>query len=552
MSIPIPLGVRLRSSRLADVDITKEIRDLTFRWTDPGGYASCQVSLSRPLTLQPDEIQYYGQLIVFDGRNARPVWDGRLEDPGRSNSDGPVWDLAATGGQAHTRDRTLPLIYAQKLGGGDFERAATNAAGATVNGSEDPGGSGKDALVVQFPQGQTINQNSRANGRYAAVARAGQKLALIGYSWDGGSADTNMNVDAVLSTGGGASDTPRTATITTTGEAYATRVVSSNWANGRDTLDLRYWRTAVGAYTVPSDLAWVAFMDINITAMRYNAAGTELVGPGSPSGFGGYTSTVLASDVVADLLGRVLSQYDGAGATIATTTHAIDQLAYPDGVTPDRVLEDLLLLEPTFTWRAWERNSNGKYRFEFVQRPSSVRYEADTQFDQYEGPSSGDGLYDSVTVRWRDAAGRVQTTVRTSTVPALAAAGLPRQAQIDLGSDVGSLANAQRAGDQFLAEHQYAPNAGRLRISRPIVDMQTGRMVMPWEIRPGLIRVRGIQPRVDALNASSRDGVTVFRIVSAEYRASDGSVTLELDSYARTTPRLIADLIRRPAPTRRR
>lgn len=551
MSLPIPLRVKLRSSRL-ERDITAEVRDLSFRWTDPGGYASCQVSLHRPLTLTPDEIAYYGQLVVYDTRNASVVWDGRLEDPGRSaGSDGQVWELAATGGQAHTRDSTLPLIYVQQLGSGDFERAATNAPGGTVNGGDDPGGSGKDSLVLQFPQGQGINTGSQVNARYSAVARAGQKLGLIGYAWDGGSGDADMLVRSVVSTGGGASDIPRSEAITTAGGAYATRVVSTNWVNGRDTLDLRYYRNAGGAYTVPSDLAWVSFFDVNVAAMRYNASGAELIGPGSPTGFAGYTSTVLASDVVADLLGRVLTGYDGSAATVATTTHAIDHLAYPDGVTADRVLEDLRALEPGFTWRVWERNSSGKFHFEWVARPSSVRYEADT-VDGYNSQGSGEGIYNAVTVRWRDSAGRVQETIRTSTVPALTAAGLTRQAQIDLGSDVGSLANATRAGDQFLAEHQYPPNAGRLRIARPIVDVQSGRMVQPWEIRPGLIRVKGVQPRIDALNASARDGVTIFRIVSADYRASDGAATLELDSYARTTPRLIADLLRKPVLTRRR
>ena len=77
-------------------------------------------------------------------------------------------------------------------------------------------------------------------------------------------------------------------------------------------------------------------------------------------------------------------------------------------------------------------------------------------------------------------------------------------------------------------------------------------MVEPWEIRPGLIRVRGILPRADALNASARDGVTVMRIRAAEYRASDAAAVLELDSYAPSTARSLANLQRRPYSPRRR
>ncbi|MGW1057630.1 hypothetical protein [Micromonospora rubida] len=542
MSIPIPLTIELHTSR-GTRHVTAEARDLTFSWEDPGGFKSCRVSLDRPLSIQPDEIALYGRLVVYDRRDGTILFDGRLEDPGRSaGSDGEVWELVAMGGQVHTRDRSLPVIYVQQLGSGDFRRAAVNVTGATVGGGDDPGGSGKDALVVQFPDGLHISNTSRVSARYDGLALSGQKLALVGYAWDGGSNDSNMNVDAIVSSGGGANDTARTATISTSGGAYATRVVGTNWTNGRDTLDLRYWRTAGGLYTVPSDLAWASFTDIVVVAMRYLADGTERTT--------GYTDTVLASDVVKDLIGRVLIKFDPVTSTVTTTTHPIDNLAYPDGTTADRVFADLLALEPGFTWRVWELTAGG-YRFEWLPRPAVVRYEVDVT-DGYESQGSADGLYNSVMVRWRDAAGRVRITIRTSTVPELAAAGLPRQAIIDLGSDVGSTSAAQKAGDAFLADHQFTLNAGRLRIARPILDIQTGRMVAPWEIRPGLIRVRGILPRVDALNATARDGVTVFRIVSHEYQTSTGVASLELDSYQRTVPRIIAGLTLSMPSSRRR
>ncbi len=541
MSTPIPLVVSLRSSRGAG-DVTVDLRDLVMRWTDPGGYASCTVSLDRPLTLQPAEIAYYGQMVVSDARTGCVVWDGRLEDPGRSaGRDGQVWDLAAVGGQAHTRDRTVPLIYVdQPL---RFHRVRNNSPGATDSVTEDPGGTSKDAIVLQYPQGVGITTGSRVQVRYSDVARAGQKLALIGYSWDAGGADAGMLIQALASTGGGSADTPRSAVMSAAGEAYATRVVGTHWVNGRDTLDFHFVRNSGGAATISSDLMWVSVMDVVVVAMRYNANATEKTS--------GYASTVLASEVVADLLGRLLPAYDGAGAAIATTTHPIDQLAYPDGISPDRVLDDLMALESGHTWRVWERNDAGKFRFEWTPVPSSVRYEADVT-DGYDSQGSADGLYNAVSVRWRDSSGGIRTTTRTASVPILDAAGLTRTGSIDLGTDAGSSSAAQRAGDRWLADRQFPANAGRLRIARPVLDVQSGRMVQPWEIRPGLIRVRGILPRPDGLNGVSRDGVTIFRIVSSEYRASDASVTLELDSFARTTPRLIANLTRRVVPTRRR
>jgi hypothetical protein len=82
-----------------------------------------------------------------------------------------------------------------------------------------------------------------------------------------------------------------------------------------------------------------------------------------------------------------------------------------------------------------------------------------------------------------------------------------------------------------------------LSIGRPVIDNDTGRMVHPWELKPGhLIRVRGVMPRVDALNPTSRDGVTIFRIVSTEFNISDGIAILELDSFSRSLTRVVADI----------
>ncbi|MFY1589003.1 hypothetical protein ACN267_31435 [Micromonospora sp. WMMD734] len=538
MSLPIPLTVRLRTSR-GTRDITREVRDLAFRWTDPGGHATCQVSLDRPLTVQPAEIAYYGDLTVHDGRHGAVVWDGRLEDPGRSaGTQGQVWDLAAVGGQAHTRDRTVPYILIdQPLTSLDRVDNATPKGDDSI--ATDPGStsSQQQALVLQYPQGITIVTNARVVMRYLGLQRSGQKLARIDHTWDAGRTDSAFQVEALCRTDGSLSsgEVARSDNWNTAGGGSSPRRIGTHWTAGRNTPEWRTIYTGVGG-AINNDLHWASISNLIVMATRYTAAGVEQL-TGTPYG----NSYVLASEVVADLLGRLLPRFDGAGATIATTSYQIDQMAYPDGVQPAKVLEDLMSMEAGYTWRAWERGANGLYRFEWVQVPSVVRYEADV-VDGYDSQGSAGGLYDQVSVRWKDSKGRPQLTVRTASVPELTSAGLIRQEIIDLGSDVGSLAAAQRAGDQWLADRRYAPNAGRLRVARPILDLQTGRMVQPWEIRPGLIRVRGILPRTDALNpTASRDGVTIFRIVGSEYRASDAAATLDLDSYAPSTGRMLAD-----------
>ena len=545
MSLPIPLTIKLATAR-GTRDVTREARDLVMRWTDPGGYASCQVGLDRPLSLMPDEVAYYGALTVHDARNASTVWDGRLEDPGRSASaDGQVWSLAALGGQAHTRDRIVPLIYVDRQLQGAWDRVVGSNPGVEGSVGTDPGDlsmSTPPALVLRYPEGVLLATNDYGVMRYTRLHDAALKAARVDYTWDAGAASADTRLQLAVFTVDGLGEFPRDDAWSTAGGGSVPKVVVTNWTNARDIVDIRIKYTGAGGRFTNSAW-WATVRDLVVVAMRYTADGAE-----KTTGY--TTNTVLASEVVADLLGRVLTKFDGAGATVFTTSHPIEQMAYPDGADANKVLTDLLALEAGHTWRVWERDSLGKYRFEFRPIETQVRYEADVT-DGYDSQGSADGLYNAVTVRWRDPAGKVQTTTVTSTVPILTNADLTRTGQIDLGDEVGSAADASRAGEEWLAQRQYPPNAGRLRIARPIWDIEDGRMVMPWEIRPGLIRVRGILPSVDALNATARDGVTIFRIATCEYRVSDGAATLELDSRPRTVPVMLAQAAGRPVWRRR-
>lgn len=545
MSLTIPLTVRLSSSR-GDRHVTRDVRDLTMRWTDPGGYQSCQVSLDRPLIVQPTEIGYYGTLTVYDARNGLPVWEGRLEDQGRSaGADGQVWDLTAVGGRAHTQDRMVPLIYVTtEMDSRTIYQVERVKPGFQVGLGADPGDptGERQAIVIALPEGITVTLGDLGAARYAAIWEAGMKLARVSYSWDAGGSNTDWRIQSIARTDGSfaSGDTVASVNMNSSGGTSA-GVVGTNWTLGRNTVDFRFHQVSGGAVKTTNDTHWASIYNVIIRTVLYSKAGSEIT-----SGYA--VNTVLASEVVADLLGRLLNQFDGANATIATTSYAINNLSYPQGTDAARVFDDLMLLEPAYTWRVWEKTSAGKYRFEWVQVPSVVRYEADV-VDGYEAPGSADGLYNAVTVRWQIGQ-RFRSTVRTASVPELTAAGLTRQGLLDLGADIGYAADVVRAGDQWLSERRYAPNSGRLRIARRIRDLQTGRMVEPWEIRPGLIRLRGILPRVDALNATSRDGVTIMRIVGGEYRASDGAGTFELDSYAPSTARALATLQRRSTQTR--
>ncbi|MET7395628.1 hypothetical protein ABZS66_19270 [Dactylosporangium sp. NPDC005572] len=549
MSLTIPLTVRLVTSR-ADRHVTSEVRDLTIRSVVPGGFASIQISLARPLILQPDEIAYYGRCIVYDARNRSVVCEGRLEDPGRgAGDDGQIWRLVALGPSAHASDRTVPLILVDD----DMSRWTAVEVAACPDGQARVGDDmtifpGEPSMTLQMPNGTPVTNVSYIGRAYLPIARAGQRVARFDWKWDAGRTTSDLRLRAF------ARDTPTWASTfamirneagNTAGGGLSPRVIGTDWTAGKDAVDVRLAWT--GATTsVGDDVTWGAWAGMVVQATRYNKSGVELLtGASYPN------NTILASDAVEDALGRLLPGYDGPNARIDATTYPIQRLAYPDGISAAEMFADLMQLEQDFYWAAWEANAAGKHRFEWRQWPTVVRYEADV-VDGFDSPGSADGLYNGVMVRYRDAAGEIRSVRRTQTVPELDAAGIVRDGPVDLGDDLGSAADATQVGDQWLAQHRQPPNAGTLTVARRVLDMVSGRMVEPWEIRPGeLIRVRGVLPRVDALNATARDGVTVFRIVETTYQASTAAATLSLDSYPVTVPRQIAQLQGRRITRRR-
>ena len=379
MSLPVPLSVRLQTNR-ADRNITALLRDLSYSHSVPGGFRGATLSFDRPLNVQPDEVAHFGKVYITDVRNGGTCWEGRLQVPGRAAGNGQIWQLTAVGPSAHASDRTVPLIYADRDLAA-LKRYNVNLIGATNGVKEDPGGTGKQGLVLQFPQGITSFVGAEIRMRYSRILNAGQKLARVDYQWRAGGTDVNFSIHFMVGTGGSLSQTPRTQTLAPS-SGFDPKVIGTDWTAGHDTLDFHHENAGPGSGAIPNDGFWASLLDVVIMATRFSAAGTELT-----SGSSYTTNTVLASDIVADLLGRLLTQYDGANAAIAATSFGIEQLAFPDGIDAVGVFEVLMGFEPGFFWAAWETPwGRTKYRFEWSQWPTAVRYEASI-VDGFEAPA---------------------------------------------------------------------------------------------------------------------------------------------------------------------
>lgn len=534
MPLNVPLAVRIGDGLL----ITQKVAGLQIRREAIGGVKSIALRLDKPLASFDPDLAMMSKIRVFDARSAEVVAEGRLTDTGRgAGSDGQQWDLVAFGPGQHVTDIEQPLIYIDRtlsnwtrtLG----TRPNTNTSASDTSSSEELG-----AILLEHPEGKAFATGDSVGMTYRPIELAGMQLGAVAWTWDTGSTTSAYEVRMVSGTVAvPLASTDLNAAYNTAGGSMSATVVDA-FPSGRTRVTARSLVVS-GSGSNAAD-RWAQLTSARVLGRRMLKDGTLV------SGVSGMVSTtrVRASQVVEDLLGRILPEFDGANATVSATSTDIDQLAYTDGVTAEQVLNDLMTLEPAFRWTTGPDVTGNGYAFRWESWPTTVRYEA-TLDDGGSFPASAQELYNRVVVRWRSAAGTVYSVTRTKACRILDDAGVIRQKIIDLGDEVGSSANAALVGDNFLAEHNVPKNAGTLTIARRIRDLTTGRMVEPFEIEPGeLIRVRGVESYPDALNASSNDGLTVFRIWSATYNSDSHSAELELDADARTVTNALAKLLK--------
>lgn len=549
MALNVPVAVRIfdytpgidKAPLLSrnDKHITHVLRDLAYRIEIPGGFKSATFDLDRPLSDAGLDLQPYMGVAVYDTRNAATLWEGVLEDPGKSvSADGETWHLSAVGSAAHASDETRPLVFVDRRFDA-WELVESQVSGWTVtmetrDSDDEPG------IVFRWPRGTGLPAgNVSVSIHYQPIRDAGMKIGIIGGRFDCGRTDASGDhlFQCIVRTGSLSYVAVESDNWTTTEAPWlATR--GTDWTFSHDNARLRATWTGAALPPISNDVEWVRVTQLYVRSLLYSKEGVLDDGPyGNP-----FTR---AWNVIEDLLGRVLRRYDGANSFVDTVpSYQIDQLAYPEGATCAQILEDLMLFHPDHFWAAWESvPETDKYRFEWSAWPTKVGYEADV-LDGFDQSSGGLELYNKVLVRWKDAIGRTQTVTRTQVVDSLTRANITRSpAPIDVADELASAANATQIGDTFLGQHKHPANSGTLTIARPILDLDMGTQLEPWEVRPGkLVRVRGIVPRVDALNRDDTDAVSVFRGVAYDYRASDNTGLMALDSPVRSSEALLARL----------
>jgi hypothetical protein len=542
----IPLCVEVTGDAGAR-HITREIASLRFRKTAPGGFGPASCSLHHPLAVNDPLIKAFSRLRITDGRHGGVIHEGLLVDPAQAVSEqGQLYELTVDGPSSLASAREEAVLYIdQRLE--PWRRSGTDTTNQFFKTDSGTYSDNRPTLDTSVGRNVVVGLGYLGAWHNEMFNDAGQHIARVSFSWLAEKADTDWEVRLRLrdAVSGGATTDAYTADFQTGGVAVA-KVITTDWPATRAIVALVVRSKA--AVTVLDDTTYARFMSIIVRGTLYSAAGAELTAAASYT-----TNTVKAHEIVADVIGRFLPEVDGAGATIDTSgTYTITSLVYPDAVTPAKILEDMMGFEPTYWWGIYEANTAGQYRFAWQPYDLNTRYVIPPDAG-FSSSTSSVELLNRVIVRYVDASGQRRTVTRTAANATLDAAGLIRSRTIDAGDNIHTSTDAARIGDQYLTQHASPGNAGTLYVAQPVVDLLTGRTVMPWEIEPGyVVQVPGVAPNPDVLNATGADGFTRFLSVAMEYDSDTAMATLELDNNALEASIQLAQQRRALANRRRR
>lgn len=531
----VPIAVRVKNVRY-DGMLTGYLHGAPkFTKTDPGGYRAASFVVDQRLGFRTDMVQDYSRVYFYDKRSGATVFEGDVSHPGKSVSDdGALLEVQIDGGAERLNDWSGMRIYIDRDMTA-WKKHTTSVVSTTVETGDDRGGSGDDALTLAFPQDTHVDTEYKCEAIYTRVRESGQQLGWYNYAWDGGQTNASWRVISMVTP---PSTVVRDQALSTSGSGGSGAVVGGSIPEGAQWAFLQLlWNSGPSNTGSGVDVCWVSFTRV-IVIVRLKLK------DGSWKSGASYGDTINAYDVVNDLLGdQLAATFDGANATVETGAGlAIGHLAFPDGVTPAGVLEELLKFEGGCTYFVGpSRPGVDKYTFKWVARSQSVRYEFVLGTDDYSNGAQSTDQYNVAVARWQSPAGRIKNTTTTQTIPDMDAIGRTRRFFQDLGAISGNEDQAVNANNAVLEDHRYPVNGGRVTVAREVVDLFTGRRVQPYEIEPGyLCRLVGIDPEPDALNVTAPNGGTVCRIVTTDYDADTHAVSLDLDSTSWSLFRAIA------------
>jgi hypothetical protein len=525
------------------------------KFSDPGGLISASFKVEYQIGLRTDIFKPYSRVQFLNKMNGDVIGEGDIAHPGRSSGDGGFsLEINVEGGVAQMSDWSGPRIWVDR----DMTawiKTPNSVVATNIQATEDRGGSGNDALVLAFPSDQHVETNSRVEAGYYRIRESGQELGWFNYSWDGGHTSGSPGW-LVRSIATPPSTVVRSQILSVSGSGGSGAIVGGSLPTGSNVVFLQLIWTSGSSNTgsAGADIVWASIMSLVVICRIKKKDGTFYSGAIPP-----YNDYLTAEYIANDCLGTELmaDKFDGANAQVdAGAGYAIRQFAFPDGITPKQVFDQLMAFEEGMTYIVGPSSlTSTKYSFKWMVRDERIRYEFRVWIDEYSVSAQEVDQFDTAIARWRSPTGIIKQTVTTQSIPEMTAVGRSRRIYQDLSETTSSSENAAQANAVLLNDHRFPQNGGQIAVSREIVDLFTGRRVQPWELQVGYVgNVVGINPNRDALNSSPRNGSTICRIVNNSYDGATHTATLDLDSEPWSMFKAIAAANARktPRPTWRR
>lgn len=281
------------------------------------------------------------------------------------------------------------------------------------------------------------------------------------------------------------------------------------------------WDGGTAGFKNESQSYWTAISNVVVAGQRVDKYGANTSMPD--------ITTVLASDIVADLIGRCLvGIVDPVRSIVNVTDFPMSQADYTGAYRAGDILDDMQMLHQGHYWRIGHpdpttRLSEMVWR-EWANEPRYVlpdSVELDLQ-------GTGDPLADQVVVTWIDWKGRPQKRTYTADpdqYPDIAGMAGRRQPDVvDLGEELGEAAIADRVGAAVLDVVARRARAGTATVDQDVLDITTQTLVPPSQLEAGsvVITADGEQYRCP------------------EIRKQGGTAVLTLGHDRRTVDQIIA------------
>lgn len=283
---------------------------------------------------------------------------------------------------------------------------------------------------------------------------------------------------------------------------------------------------------------WTQWSAVYVYGQRVDRFGVKV--PMTPLPADVFNRVINPGDVMEDLVGRLPGVISPDPTLTYNPTNFGSSNPYPmyvlDYETPvplSEVLDEVCAFQGTWGWRVTPMDPVtglvGLQVYEWGKDETIGDYTLGAVYTIPEGvewtTSSDDALYNRVTVQWKDARNRLQSYTKTlrsqDGYPDLESLEqynrLRDYPTINLGEATQSRESAIRIATLVLDQMARYPRGGTVVIDRPIVNLQSGAMTPPEELRPGVMvhvaetgeKLRMTNVKVDA------DGVATCQVGTA-------------------------------------